>query len=114
MFPAICSNCGKSCEVPFRPNGKKPVLCSDCFGRKRQDRPEENNFSGRSFLQTRPAFEPPKENREIGDLKRQIEAMNLKIDSVLRILGTTQRAEEPASEPIKKFSGKRKTTKKDI
>jgi CxxC-x17-CxxC domain-containing protein len=31
MHKAICSNCGKECEVPFRPTGVKPVLCNDCF-----------------------------------------------------------------------------------
>jgi CxxC-x17-CxxC domain-containing protein len=31
MFPATCSKCGRSTEVPFRPSGAKPVYCSDCF-----------------------------------------------------------------------------------
>lgn len=31
MHQATCSDCGKSCEVPFRPTGSKPVYCSDCF-----------------------------------------------------------------------------------
>lgn len=31
MHKAVCSNCGKECEVPFRPTGAKPVLCRDCF-----------------------------------------------------------------------------------
>lgn len=31
MYKAICSDCSSSCEVPFRPNGTKPVLCSACF-----------------------------------------------------------------------------------
>lgn len=31
MHRAICSECGKNCEVPFKPTGDKPVLCSDCF-----------------------------------------------------------------------------------
>lgn len=30
---ATCADCGKSCEVPFKPNGKKPVLCSKCFNK---------------------------------------------------------------------------------
>ena len=34
MFRATCSDCGNSCEVPFKPSGGKPVLCSDCFGNK--------------------------------------------------------------------------------
>ena len=31
MFPAICSECGKSTQVPFQPRGDKPVYCSDCY-----------------------------------------------------------------------------------
>ena len=31
MFPATCSRCGKSTEVPFEPTNGKPVYCSDCF-----------------------------------------------------------------------------------
>jgi CxxC-x17-CxxC domain-containing protein len=34
MFPATCSNCGRSTEVPFRPTTGKPVYCSDCFSRR--------------------------------------------------------------------------------
>lgn len=31
MHQATCSECGKDCEVPFRPTGSKPVYCSECF-----------------------------------------------------------------------------------
>ncbi len=41
MYPAVCSECGNDCEVPFRPNGNKPVLCSTCFSQQKggNDRP---------------------------------------------------------------------------
>ncbi|MBU0578333.1 hypothetical protein KJ742_01560 [Patescibacteria group bacterium] len=32
MYKATCAECGNRCEVPFRPSGDKPVLCSECFG----------------------------------------------------------------------------------
>ncbi len=35
MHKAICDNCGKECEVPFRPTSGKPVYCSNCFENKR-------------------------------------------------------------------------------
>ena len=35
MFSATCSNCGREAQVPFRPNGLKPVYCSDCFSARR-------------------------------------------------------------------------------
>lgn len=31
MFSATCASCGREAQVPFRPNGTKPVYCSDCF-----------------------------------------------------------------------------------
>lgn len=31
MHKATCTDCGKGCEVPFRPSGDKPVLCSNCL-----------------------------------------------------------------------------------
>ena len=31
MYPAVCAQCGKETEVPFKPSGDRPVYCSDCF-----------------------------------------------------------------------------------
>ena len=31
MHPAVCAECGKDTEVPFRPTGERPVYCSDCY-----------------------------------------------------------------------------------
>jgi CxxC-x17-CxxC domain-containing protein len=33
MYSAICSACGVETQVPFKPNGSKPVYCRDCFQR---------------------------------------------------------------------------------
>jgi CxxC-x17-CxxC domain-containing protein len=38
MFPATCSECGKSTEVPFQPRNDKPVYCSDCYRKVRPNR----------------------------------------------------------------------------
>lgn len=35
MHQAICDNCRKSCEVPFRPTSGKPIFCSSCFENSR-------------------------------------------------------------------------------
>jgi len=35
MHEATCSDCGKRCEVPFKPTGDKPVYCSQCFSSHR-------------------------------------------------------------------------------
>ena len=31
LHEAVCSNCGVSTQVPFRPTPGKPVFCRDCF-----------------------------------------------------------------------------------
>ena len=36
MFSATCASCGREAQVPFRPNGTKPVYCTDCFNPQRR------------------------------------------------------------------------------
>ena len=36
MHKAKCSECGKDCEVPFKPTEGKPVYCRDCFRQKKK------------------------------------------------------------------------------
>lgn len=36
MHKAVCSECGKECEVPFKPVEGKPVYCRDCYRKRRQ------------------------------------------------------------------------------
>ena len=84
MHKAVCSNCGKDCEVPFEPTGSRPVFCSECFekkgggadSRRIQDRgPRRTNFERRT--ETRP------QNDE------KLEAINRKLDKILEMLTTT-------------------------
>lgn len=39
MFIATCANCGGEAKVPFKPREDRPVYCSECFAKMR----EENN-----------------------------------------------------------------------
>lgn len=48
LFTATCSACKKSCEVPFRPSGDKPVFCSACFGKNRDDNAREDRGGARN------------------------------------------------------------------
>jgi len=36
MHKAKCTECGKECEVPFKPTEGRPVFCRECFAKKRQ------------------------------------------------------------------------------
>lgn len=107
MFSATCSNCGKECQVPFKPTGSKPVFCSECFEKK----------GGGS------------DSRRFGDRNRQpqnnvqLEAINTKLDKILAILAPA--SVKPAKEqkivkeieiqpekPIVVVAKKTKTSKK--
>ena len=69
MHDAVCTQCGKQCQVPFRPTGSKPVLCSECF------RPDGN--SGRSF---------GRGPSQSGASSEQFNQINAKLDKILLVL----------------------------
>ncbi len=31
LHKAVCADCRKGCEVPFKPSGDRPVYCPECF-----------------------------------------------------------------------------------
>lgn len=39
MFIGVCANCGGEAKVPFQPREDRPVYCSECFAKRK----EENN-----------------------------------------------------------------------
>lgn len=43
MHKAICADCRKECEVPFKPTGDRPVYCKECFSKRKQG----SQFKGR-------------------------------------------------------------------
>lgn len=54
MHDVVCDKCGKECQVPFKPSGDKPVLCSDCFrasGGGSRDRGSSSGVSSEQFNQ---------------------------------------------------------------
>lgn len=38
MHNAVCSDCGKQTQVPFKPTEGRPVYCRDCFEKHRPPR----------------------------------------------------------------------------
>lgn len=35
MHKAVCDECKKECEVPFKPTKGKPVYCKECYAKKK-------------------------------------------------------------------------------
>lgn len=81
MYSATCANCGKQCEVPFRPTGNKPVFCRECFQDNRGSdsrRSEQRTFD-------RPHFNRD-DNQNKSNYKAQFDELNAKLDKILTFL----------------------------
>lgn len=84
-YKATCSECNKMCDVPFKPNGSKPVLCNACFNR--DDSFDQKRTRGRKF--DRPSFGDNRsrgQERYGGDVSEQLRAINAKLDTILRAI----------------------------
>jgi len=38
MHDATCAECGKQTQVPFKPDGSRPVYCQECYQKHRPAR----------------------------------------------------------------------------
>ncbi len=68
-----CDGCHAVCEVPFVPNGKKPVYCRNCY----KDKATTTSFTGQPFPRS---DAPAREGADVSDLKKQFSILNTKLD----------------------------------
>jgi CxxC-x17-CxxC domain-containing protein len=83
LFQTVCDGCGDECEVPFKPNGKKPVFCRACF---KKNSPEEGGFERREKREPRGGFDKGPRREDKPDYKQQFEMLSFKMDMVLKAL----------------------------
>lgn len=82
MFDAVCDNCGKNCQVPFRPTSGKPVYCSDCFEKMGgRDGRDDNRNDRRSNDNPHFASAPRGEQNKV-----QFDSLNAKLDKIISLL----------------------------
>ncbi|HEV7449098.1 MAG TPA: CxxC-x17-CxxC domain-containing protein [Candidatus Paceibacterota bacterium] len=87
MHQATCVRCKKFCEVPFKPNGKKPVYCRDCFALQdaepsaRAHTSPRASYSERTIVHTSVVPRTP-------DVAAQIKVLNDKIDALTRMVAS--------------------------
>jgi CxxC-x17-CxxC domain-containing protein len=124
MFDAECNKCNQRCQVPFRPNGKKPVYCTNCFVKDESDGNGGNSSStyrtdsrSDSRGMTRPpqrSFNTEVPDRQIQDLKREIETMNATLKQLVITVDTFNRASALTLEIQKHFPAEKGTAKKAV
>lgn len=122
MHAAVCSECDRDCQVPFRPSGGNPVFCSNCF--KKQD--------GSQSGAPRKSFGGDRGGRSFGGdshggngiTQAQFDVLSMKLDKVLSLLKNAPAFGEdddfefeekksrkfagPAEAPVRKARGKKK------
>ena len=102
MHPAVCEKCGASCEVPFKPNGRKPVFCRNCyvkeenqdvrFGEKSFDRPKTSYGAKPQYVST------PHAKSDNDEVVKQLKLLNQKMDALLSAFADLDESEEDEEE----------------
>ncbi len=114
MHKADCAKCGSMTEVPFRPNGRKPVYCSNCF--VKDDAAPQRSFSSgpRREFSPRPSFNSaPRDDRSMQDVKRELEGVNAKLERLISLMTPAAvAAPAPAKKAVKKVVKKKAAKKK--
>jgi CxxC-x17-CxxC domain-containing protein len=95
MFSAVCATCGRPCEVPFRPTADRPVYCREHFHGK--DGAPSQNYAPREERKFNSAktslysAAPKSDGGQMSELKRQLDALNTKIDKVLALVAENKK-----------------------
>ena len=93
LYDAECNKCHQRCQVPFRPNGKKPVYCSNCFVKDDSDSSfggdERKSFKSRAQSSN---FGPSIPDAQVHELRKQVETMNATMEKLITSVETLSRA----------------------
>lgn len=71
MYKAVCADCRKECELPFRPQEGRPVFCKECFAIRRSggSTPKQAPFTNPQVVTAAPETvkeEPVKKEKKKG------------------------------------------------
>ena len=102
LYKATCTTCGATCEVPFRPDGTKPVLCRDCFAAKNaaptnatnRDRFTPNELIGhrpqRDFGTPTASRPAPQNSADYALLVKQLAVVETKVNQILELIRASE------------------------
>jgi CxxC-x17-CxxC domain-containing protein len=102
MFDATCAKCGESCQVPFKPNGEKPVLCKGCFSVAKGENFGPAAGKSEHFAKSLGARRP-EQSTEL------LEKMNAKLERILKVLegmGAMSQKKDSPKDVVKKEAAK--------
>ena len=106
MHDAVCDDCKKDCQIPFKPSSDKPVYCKDCFNKRGGPARRDDSAPRRDF-NARPQNDFNSAPARVGgndDIKKQLESMNVKLD---RLISAIEGKVKPVSTPVVKTEEKK-------
>ena len=72
MYKAVCADCCKNCEVPFKPTEDRPVYCKECFTiRKAGHVPQDPDKRVAVFPSQKKALAAPPTSAAVSKSKKQ-------------------------------------------
>jgi len=77
-FEATCSNCGKLTNLPFKPDGVRPIFCKDCLSLMRQKK--QQNIESKNVVKK-------EELLELNDKKQEISLRKVFGNQPINFLG---------------------------
>jgi len=91
LHDAVCAECGRDCQVPFKPSGERPIYCSDCFERKggkdshRSDRrgSDRRNYGGRDRGRSP---QSTISDHSMSQFVEKVDTLNAKLDTIIQLL----------------------------
>lgn len=86
MHSAQCNECGRSCEVPFKPNGRKPVLCNACFKLGGDTKPKSFGKNRHGDAPHRAGSYRERSVTSSDDYNEQLKIINAKLDAIIEAL----------------------------
>jgi CxxC-x17-CxxC domain-containing protein len=107
MHDAVCDDCKKDCQIPFKPSSDKPVYCKDCFNKRGGPAGRGSDSAPRRDFNSRPQNDFNSAPARAGgndDIKKQLESMNVKLD---RLISAIEGKVKPVSTPVVKTEEKK-------
>lgn len=93
LYRAVCAQCSDSCEVPFKPTGERPVLCSSCFKKNGDSHPKSNRFDEPRRFGADRSDNAGYSQKGSDPVQKQLQAIHVKLDKILEMLGEIEEEE---------------------
>ncbi len=106
MYKTICAECGKECEVPFKPTGERPIFCKPCFTNRKKPfvhKNQDNTSVKENTTQKPESTVTAPEQRHITVVKKGVGKV-----TISEIMPTALAGEKPLAKSKKKVQKKKR------